>query len=56
MPLEPFRDVGQRAAPVMHFEVFVGAAAKELQAVRPEVGDPGNVLLGRQGSDCLGLG
>ena len=31
----------------MHLEVRVGAVAKELRASRPEVGEPGNVLLGR---------
>ena len=39
-----FRDVGLRAAPVMHLEVLVGAVAKELRAARPEVGKPGDVL------------
>ena len=47
-----FRDVGLRAAPVMHLEVLVGAVAKKLRAARPEVGEPGDVLLGSQGG-CL---
>jgi hypothetical protein len=36
----------------MHLEVLVGAVAKELRAARPEVGEPGDVLLGCQGG-CL---
>src|SRR5260221_14761874 len=36
----------------MHLEVIVGAVAKKLRAARPEVGEPGDVLLGRRGS-CL---
>jgi hypothetical protein len=32
----------------MHFEVLVGAVAKDLRAAKPEVGEPGDVLLGRQ--------
>src|SRR5882757_10676293 len=36
----------------MHLEVFVGAVAKELRAAWPEVGKPGDVLLGRRGG-CL---
>jgi len=47
-----FRDVGLGGAAVMHLEVFVGAVAKELRAARPEVGEPGDVLLGRRGG-CL---
>jgi hypothetical protein len=47
-----FRDVGLRGATVMHLEVLVGAVAKKLRAARPEVGEPGDVLLGRRGS-CL---
>jgi hypothetical protein len=43
-----FGDVGLQAASAMHFEVLVGAVAKELRAARPEVGEPGDVLLGRQ--------
>jgi hypothetical protein len=30
----------------MHLEVLVGAVAKKLRAARPEVGEPGDVLLG----------
>jgi hypothetical protein len=41
-----------QAFPDMHLEVLVGAVAKELLAARPEVGEPGNILLGRQGG-CL---
>src|ERR1700722_6956009 len=44
-----FRDVGLRAAPVVHLEVLVGAVAKELRATGPEVGKPCDVLLGRRG-------
>src|SRR2546427_528612 len=47
-----FRDVGLRGATVMHLEVLVGAVAKKLRAARPEVGEPGDVLLGRRGG-CL---
>ena len=47
-----FRDVGLRGAFVMHLEVRVGAVAKEPRASRPEVGEPGDVLLGRRGG-CL---
>src|SRR6267143_4493542 len=36
----------------MHVEVVVGAVAKELRAARPEVGEPGDVLLGRR-AGCL---
>jgi hypothetical protein len=42
-----FRDVGLRGATVMHLQVLVSAVAKKLRAARPEVGEPGNVLLGR---------
>src|SRR5215469_13055896 len=42
-----FRDVGLRGTAAMHLEVLVGAVAKELRAARPEVGEPGDVLLGR---------
>ena len=47
-----FSDVGLRGAAVMHPEVLVRAVAKELRAARPEIGEPGNVLFGRQGG-CL---
>jgi hypothetical protein len=43
------RDVGLIGALVMHLEVLVGAVAKELLAARPEVGQPGDYLLGRRG-------
>jgi hypothetical protein len=33
----------------MHLEVLVGAVAEELRAARPEVGQPGDELLGRRG-------
>jgi hypothetical protein len=36
----------------MDLEVFVGAIAKEFRPARPEVGEPGDVLLGRQ-DGCL---
>ncbi len=36
----------------MHLEVFVGTIAKKLRAARPEVGEPGDVLLRRRGR-CL---
>src|SRR5215831_5138855 len=36
----------------MHPEVLIGAVAKELRAARPEVGEPGDVLLGCRGG-CL---
>jgi len=32
----------------MHLEVLIGAVAKELRAARTEVGQPGDVLPGRQ--------
>jgi hypothetical protein len=47
-PARAFRDVGMRAAPVMHLEVRLGAVAKELRATRPEIGESGDVLLGRR--------
>src|ERR1700721_2452792 len=36
----------------MHFEVLVSAVAKELRAAWPEIGEPGDVLIGRRGG-CL---
>src|ERR1700682_2990755 len=36
----------------MHLEVLVDAVAKELRTARPEVGEPGDVLLRRRGG-CL---
>ena len=47
-PARSFRDVGMRAAPVMHLEVRVGAVAKQLRATRPEIGESGDVLFGRR--------
>jgi hypothetical protein len=41
-------DVRLFEALVMHLEVLVGAVAKELRAARPEVGEPGDELLGRR--------
>jgi hypothetical protein len=35
-----FRDIGLRAAQVMHLHVFVGAVAEELRAPGAEVGQP----------------
>jgi len=52
MPPEPSVTSASEAAAVMHLEVLVGAVAKELRAARPEVGKPGDVLLGRRGG-CL---
>ena len=51
MPPEP-SVMSACEGPVMDLEVLVGAVAKELRAARPEVGEPGDVLLGRQGG-CL---
>jgi hypothetical protein len=45
----PFRHVGLRAALSMHLEILVRAVGKELPAARSEVGEPGDVLLGRLG-------
>src|SRR5437868_8128580 len=42
------RDVGVLRALVMHLEVLVGAVTEESRAARPEVGQPSDVLLGRQ--------
>ena len=47
-PARAFRDIGMRAAPEMHSEVRVGAVAKELRATRSEIGESGDVLLGRR--------
>src|SRR5882724_10291442 len=41
-PTRAFRDIGLRAAPVVHLEVCVGAVAKELRAARPEIGKSGD--------------
>ena len=43
-----FRDIGLRAAEMMHLQIIVGAVAEEFRAARPEVGESGSVLLGRQ--------
>jgi hypothetical protein len=32
---------------MVHLEILVGAVAKELRAAGPEIGEPGDVLLGR---------
>jgi hypothetical protein len=47
-PARAFRDIGMRAASMMHFEISVGAVAKELGATRPEIGKAGDILLGRR--------
>jgi hypothetical protein len=47
-----FHNVGLRGAAVMHLNVLIGAVAKNLRAPRPEVGEPGDVPLGRRGG-CL---
>jgi len=47
-----FGDVGLRAALLMHFQVLVGAIAKQLRAARPEAGESGDVLLGHH-CGCL---
>jgi hypothetical protein len=47
-----FRNVGLRGATAVHLEVVIGAVAKELRAARPEVGEPGDKLLGRR-CGCL---
>src|SRR5258707_5092629 len=46
-------DVGHMRALVMHFKVPVGAVGKELRAARPEVGEPGDELLRRQGGRLM---
>jgi hypothetical protein len=43
-----FRDIGVSAAKMMYLEVLVGAVAEQLRAARPEVGESGDILLGRQ--------
>src|ERR1700733_2942088 len=45
-----FRDVSLRAVPLMHLKVLIRAVAKEPRAARPEVGESGDILLGREGS------
>jgi hypothetical protein len=39
----------------VHFEVLVGAVAKELRAARPEVGERGDELLGRRGGRLVAV-
>jgi len=41
-------DVGLRGATLMNLEVFIGAVAKELRAIRSEVREAGDKLLGLQ--------
>jgi len=43
------RDVGLFESLAMHPEIVVSAVAKELRSARPEVGEPGDELLGRRG-------
>jgi hypothetical protein len=52
MPPEPSVTSASEGAAVMDLEVIVGAVAKKLRTPRPEVGEPGDVQLGRQGG-CL---
>jgi hypothetical protein len=40
----------------MHLEVLVGAVAKELRAAGAEVGEAGDILLGRKGSCLVKIG
>jgi hypothetical protein len=42
------RDVGLRISLAMHLEVLIGAIAKKFRTTRSEVGEPSDVLLGRQ--------
>jgi hypothetical protein len=44
-----FCDVGVVRTLAMHFEVIVRAVGEQLRAARPEVGEPGDKLLGRRG-------
>src|SRR5262249_44208100 len=46
-PARAFRYISLRAAPVMHFEICIGAVAKELGPARSEIGESGNVLFRR---------
>src|SRR3954453_21751254 len=46
-------DVSPVATPVVHLEVLVGAVAEQLRAAGPEVGEPGNELLGRRGGGLV---
>jgi len=45
-------DVGLGRATTVHLHAIVGAVTEELRSYRPEIGEPGNVQLGRQGC-CL---
>src|SRR3954449_9580304 len=47
------RDIRLTGALVMNLEVAVGTVFKECLAARPEVGEPGNELLGRRGCGRL---
>ena len=49
MPPEPSVTSASVGALVVHLQVVVGAVAEELRAARPEVGEPGDELLGRRG-------
>jgi hypothetical protein len=42
-----FGDVGLGVSAMVHLEILVGAVAKDLRAAGPEIGEPGDVLLGR---------
>jgi len=53
MPPEPSVTSASFGAQAMHLEVPVGAVAKELLTARPEVGEPGDELLGRRGGDLV---
>jgi hypothetical protein len=46
-------DVGLFGAPVMHFEIFVGAITKKFRAARPEIGQPGDELLRSRGGGLV---
>ena len=48
MPPEP-SVTSASGRPGMHLEVLVGAVAEQLRAARPEVGEPGDELLGGRG-------
>jgi hypothetical protein len=42
-----FGDIGLKTAAVMQLEVLIRTVSKELRATRSEIGEPGDVLLGR---------
>jgi len=48
-----FCDVGLCGADLMDLEVLVGAVGKYLRAARSEVGEPGDVLLRREGGGLV---